>query len=68
LRISASYAFAAMLSGWLTSTVSLIVGTLNTINGVPEYLFGIEPMYPGLIVALSVWGAGRMWGRREGTQ
>jgi SSS family solute:Na+ symporter len=67
LRISASYAFAAMLSGWLTSTVSLIVGTLNTINGVPEYLFGIEPMYPGLIVALSIWGAGRVWGRRERT-
>lgn len=68
LRISASYAFASMLSGWLTSTVSLIVGALNTVNGVPEYPFGIEPMYPGLIVALSIWGAGRMWGRREGTQ
>ncbi|MBI3111131.1 MAG: sodium:solute symporter family protein [Ignavibacteriales bacterium] len=65
LRISAPYAFAAMLFGWLTSTVSLIVGMLNTSSGTPEYLFGMEPMYPGLLVSLSIWGAGRMWGRKE---
>lgn len=65
LRISAPYAFAAMLLGWLTSTMSLIVGMLNMISGVPRYLFGLEPMYPGLIVSLSIWGAGRIWGRKE---
>ncbi len=65
LRISAPYAFAAMLSGWLTSSVSLIVGLLNTVNGIPEYLFGLEPMYPGLIVSLTIWGAGRIGGSGE---
>lgn len=63
LRIPASYAFAAMLSGWLTSTGSFIAGTLNAVNGIPEYPFGLEPMVPGLFVSLMIWGMG--WKRKE---
>jgi len=60
LRISSRYAFAAMLGGWLTSSGSLVYGQLNGVNGVPSYWFGIEPMYPGLTVALLCWGMGRV--------
>jgi len=62
LKISSNYAFAAMLTGWLTSSGSLIYGKLNEVEGVPAYWFGIEPMYPGLAVALLCWGVGRVKG------
>lgn len=57
LRIPSRHAFGAMLSGWLTSTIWLVSGYLGGRSGV--YPLGIEPMYPGLIVALGWWGAGR---------
>lgn len=60
LRIPASYAFVAMLLGWLTSTTSLIYGVFNGAYSAPNYLLGLEPMYPGLAVALAVWGVGRL--------
>lgn len=60
LRISSSYAFAAMLAGWLTSTASLVYGKVFEAGGVPAYWLGIEPMYPGLAAALLIWGSGRI--------
>ncbi len=60
LRIPASYAFAAMLLGWLTSTGSLVYGMLNRVEGINSYWLGIEPMYPGLAVALGVWAVGKL--------
>ena len=60
LKIPPNYAFAAMLLGWLTSTGSLIFGIMNRESGAAAYWFGIEPMYPGLIASVLVWGAGRM--------
>ena len=54
-RISAGYAFAAMLSGWLVSLAWLLAGQFN--GG--AYPLGVEPMYPGLIVSIACWGAGR---------
>lgn len=56
LRIPASYAFGAMLSGWLTSTGSLVYG-MTVGEG---YWFGLEPMYPGLLVSVLIWLAGRI--------
>jgi hypothetical protein len=32
------------------------------------YWFGIEPMYPGLFVALLWWGWGRLAGDRQKSQ
>ncbi|MGH2567604.1 MAG: hypothetical protein ACRDGA_04645, partial [Bacteroidota bacterium] len=60
LRIPASYAFTAMLLGWLTSTASLLFGLLDSVQGAPTYFYDIEPMYPGLLVGLAVWGVGKM--------
>ncbi len=58
-RISADYAFAAMIAGWGLSTASFVYGHLAAVGGIPSYWFGIEPMYPGLIVSLIIWGVGR---------
>jgi SSS family solute:Na+ symporter len=60
LKIPASFAFGAMISGWLISTGSLVSGYLNMHQGQPLYWFGIEPMYPGLFVALLWWGWGKL--------
>ena len=60
LKISARFAFWAMLLGWLVSAGSLVYGQLNITNGVPAYWLGIEPMYPGLLISLVTWGMGRM--------
>jgi len=65
LRIGAPYAFAAMVLGWGLSTSSLLYGQLMANDGTPSYLFGVEPMYPGLIASLIVWGVG-VW--RYGTK
>lgn len=59
LRIPARFAFTAMLAGWGVSTLSLLYGHLNAMSQAPQYLLGIEPMYPGLTVSLLVWAAGK---------
>ncbi len=60
LRISANYAFAAMVAGWGFSTISFVHGHLAAVGEVPSYWFGIEPMYPGLIASVVIWGFGKM--------
>jgi SSS family solute:Na+ symporter len=60
LRVSAKWAFLAMLLGWLTSTVSLIYGLLTGGVEGPHYFFGVEPMYPGIAVSLIFWIFGRL--------
>lgn len=62
-RINARYAFAAMLFGWLTSTAWLFIGWTQRLGSSEFYPFGIEPMYPGLVVSVSLW----RWGRRKET-
>jgi SSS family solute:Na+ symporter len=58
-KVEARYAFAAMLFGWLTSTCWLLSGWSARLGSTENYPFGIEPMFPGLLVSLLVWGAGR---------
>jgi hypothetical protein len=65
LRISAVYAFGAMVNGWFISTASLISGHLYSSNGIPAYWYGIEPMYPGLFFALFWWGLGKLETKRD---
>jgi SSS family solute:Na+ symporter len=60
LRISANYAFAAMISGWVVSTANLVYGHFGAPGSEPAYLFGIEPMYPGLFIAIAIWILGRL--------
>lgn len=65
LRVTARWGFSAMLLGWLTSTASLVYGQLAGGGGKPQYFFGIEPMYPGLIVSVTIWIIGRLNLRAE---
>jgi SSS family solute:Na+ symporter len=57
-KVDARYAFTAMLLGWLTSSAWLVVGWTQRIGSSEFYPFGIEPMYPGLLVSLIVWAVG----------
>jgi SSS family solute:Na+ symporter len=58
LKISKKFAFWGMLFGWLTSLSWLIAGSVVGTSG--SYPLGIEPMYPGLLVSLVLWGFGKM--------
>jgi SSS family solute:Na+ symporter len=64
LRVAARYAFAAMLTGWLTSLFWLLSGWAQQLGSSAAYPLGIEPMYPGLAVSLVAWLVG-MNGRRR---
>jgi SSS family solute:Na+ symporter len=63
LRVSARWAFLSMLVGWLISTGSLLYGQILGGEVAPRYLFGVEPMYPGLIGSILTWGVGLVTGR-----
>ncbi len=65
LTIPASYAFSAMLGGWLVSSCWLAVGVVLSGTSTPTYPYGIEPMYPGLIFSLFMWIFGRLRVRRS---
>jgi SSS family solute:Na+ symporter len=65
LRIPARHAFWAMLTGWAVSSICLLAGQLNQVNGDPLYPLGIEPMYPGLAISVIVWGMGRMQYKKQ---
>jgi SSS family solute:Na+ symporter len=54
------YAFASMAAGWCVSTVWLLIGWTQGLGSSEFYPLGIEPMYPGLIVSLAVWGIGKL--------
>lgn len=58
-KVSARYAFLAMLFGWATSFAWLIIGWTKELGSSLHYPLGIEPMYPGLVVSLLVWGIGK---------
>jgi solute:Na+ symporter, SSS family len=60
LHIPPKYGFWSMLLGWSVSTVWLVNGQLNFVDGNPVYWLGIEPMYPGLVISVLIWGLGRM--------
>jgi SSS family solute:Na+ symporter len=65
LHIPPRYGFWAMALGWGVSTVSLLVGQIYQVGGEPSYLFGIEPMYPGLAISMVIWGIGRIQYRKQ---
>ena len=66
LRISPAFALTCMLAGWGVSTTCFIEGQLTMVGTSPDYLFGVEPMIPGLVASLIVWVVGRAnAGKRE---
>jgi SSS family solute:Na+ symporter len=57
-KVSSGYAFSAMLIGWLASTTWLLAGWTRELGNADRYPLGIEPMYPGVLVSLVIWGIG----------
>jgi len=62
--IGGRWAFASMLFGWLVSLGWLLAGWTESLGATDLYPLGIEPMYPGLVVSVLVWWAGRIRGKR----
>lgn len=58
LQVHSKYIFAAMITSFSISLFSFIVGTLYKIDGKSQNLFGMEPMYPGLIAGLIIYAIG----------
>jgi solute:Na+ symporter, SSS family len=50
ITLKPRFAFAAMLGGWLSSMIWLIWGMVHA----GRYWWGIEPMYPGLVLSLLI--------------
>lgn len=65
-RVAPNFAFATLLAGTGTALTCLLIGWLRSPHGVvadtSEFPFGLQPMYPGLIAALVVYGLGRLKG------
>lgn len=64
LRIRSSYIFLSMMFGWTISLFWLLTGIVGngTIN--PQYLFHIQPMYPGLFLSVIFYVIG-FWRKSE---
>jgi len=54
-KVKNSFIFAAMLLSFSISLFSLIYGSFRELNGIPQYLAGIEPIYPGMLSGFSVY-------------
>jgi SSS family solute:Na+ symporter len=51
LHVGSKYIFLSMTFGWLTSLLWLISGFLHGGTATSAYIFGIQPMYPGLFLS-----------------
>ena len=62
-KVTAPYAFASMLFGWLVATLWLVAGWTQSPGVSDAYPLGIEPMFPGLAASIVAWGLGilRRW-------
>jgi SSS family solute:Na+ symporter len=58
-KAPASWTLASMAAGWLIST-GWLLASLDSGEILP--LWGIEPMYPGLVASVAIWAAGRLEG------
>ena len=65
LQISSSFAFTAMVLGTLISIVWLFLGWTNELGSSRFYPFGIEPIYPGLLISATLWLAGLARKKRQ---
>ncbi|MFQ6617150.1 MAG: sodium:solute symporter [Fidelibacterota bacterium] len=65
LKINSKFILATGISGWLTSFLWILIGQINKVNYSPQYPMNIEPMYPGLIIALIVYLTGYIFQKFE---
>lgn len=55
LHVHSKYIFAAMIGSFSISLLSFVLGMLNKVNGQAVYPFGLEPMYPGMVLGLIIY-------------
>ncbi len=65
LRPSPGWAMGIMVSGFGASFGCLLTGHFNALEGMPRYPFGLEPMYPGLVLSGILWIAGMLMKTKE---
>lgn len=58
LTINKNFILSAMIVSFLFSFASFIFGNIYKINDIPNYFFGLEPIYPGLFAGLIIYFAG----------
>ena len=58
LQVHSKYIFTAMIASFSLSLLSFILSRIYEIDGRPALLFGMEPMYPGLILGLIIYFIG----------
>ena len=54
-KVKNSFIFSSMLLSFSISLFSLIYGNIRELNGLPQYIAGIEPIYPGMLSGFSVY-------------
>lgn len=62
MQVSRNWIFATMVTGFSVSLYCLLWGWRNTMGTSDEFPFGIEPMFPGLLLSIIVWGIGKTVG------
>jgi len=58
LKAGKGYILSAMILSFLICLCSFIYGSIFSAGGIPGYFFGVEPMYPGLVVGIAVYLTG----------
>lgn len=58
LQVHSKYIFWAMIASFSLSMISFVISLFYKIDGKPAHLFGLEPMYPGLILGLIIYFIG----------
>jgi len=60
-KVKNSFIFSAMLLSFSISLFSLIYGSIRVLNGIPQYVAGIEPIYPGMLAGFFVYLSGLIY-------
>jgi SSS family solute:Na+ symporter len=55
LQISKLNTICTMIISFSISLFSFLWGQINTIAGIPEYPFGVEPFFPGFILSIVIY-------------
>ncbi|MCB1197723.1 MAG: sodium:solute symporter family protein [Deltaproteobacteria bacterium] len=57
-QVRSEWMFASQLFGFTTSLICLLWGWSDVVGSYDQFPFGVEPIFPGLVVAIAFWGAG----------
>ncbi len=65
-RISSNATMLVMSLSFAVALVFFVLGQVNTLDGQPDYPFGLEPFFPGLMVSLAGYGVQNMFNIKSG--